>query len=357
MNTAELAFISALTFFSFGLLLIELLRAEGKRRDRFNKGSVNSRTLVIVPCRGRDLTLEENLQSLRAQSSVQYSIVAVVDSPDDEAVAAIKATGIELLISSAECSRCSGKVRAITTAIERYPDFDVYVIADSDGTYDSEWLAKLLSPLADRTCGISTTFPLFRPEGGFWSMVKLVWGFVGFSMMDSPITRFGWGGSLAFKRELIEGDGLSRFREAVSDDSELTHLCRSLGRRIAYVDNILVHVPSRESFSSFAEWSNRQTALAVSGNSMLLPFGVAYYGVRIFLLIGALAASVLISPLFLLLLAPFALSLLRIYRRSGYRTPLLVPLFFLTDFIYFVNLLKGGRSGSISWRGRNYQLR
>ena len=49
----------------------------------------------------------------------------------DDSVNVIKKMGVEYIISSYNCSKCSDKVRAISTAIDRYRDYDVYLLADS----------------------------------------------------------------------------------------------------------------------------------------------------------------------------------------------------------------------------------
>jgi len=350
-------FIGVLAFFSFGLLLIEFLRYWGKRRYTFTQRDADASVLVIVPCRGLDLTLRENIESLKHQKYQKYSLVAVVDDEHDAATQILREEGVTVIFSDAECSGCSGKVRAIATALEHYPDYDFYVIADSDATYPEDWLASLLRPLSDSTCGISTTFPVFTPLSGFWSKVKMVWGFIGMSMMDSPVTRFGWGGSLAFRRELLDDGGIDYFKESVSDDGALTHLCTGRKLRIAYVDNITVKIYSKETFNSFIEWSNRQTALAILGNGMLLPFGLAYFSVRSFVLYSSIAVSILISPILLLLLAPFAINLYRIYRRARSHDPTLLLIFLFNDLLYLSNLIAASRMKTINWRGRTYQLR
>ncbi|MEM3851530.1 MAG: glycosyltransferase family 2 protein [Methanomassiliicoccales archaeon] len=357
MSPAYIALLSILSIFSVGLLLIEGLRIGQRRKESFDIRTPSMRVLVIVPCRGIDLTLQENLESLMHQSYTNYEIVAVVDDSSDPALEVIGRVGMRWTVSSVSCGNCSGKVRAIATALQSFPSFDAYVIADSDGTYERDWLYEILLPLSDPECGLSTTFPLFEARGGFWSRIKMLWGFVGQSMMDSPITRFGWGGSLAFRRSLLEDGGISEFSESVSDDGALTHICHRKKLRIAYCGKTIVRVRSRENFQSFIEWSNRQTALAIAGNALLFPIGVAYFSVRILLFIGSIVLAALLSPFVLLLLIPFALIIARIYYRLKVRNPLYVFLFFLNDFIYLSNLLKGGRMKTITWRGRVYSLR
>jgi len=109
------------------------------------------------------------------------------------------------LVAKGKCSACSGKSRAIAYALRRFKDYEIYVIVDSDVMAKRDWLSKLIAPLSNQGIGISTTFPTFVPvDHSLWSYVKMVWGLVGKSLMSSRLTRFGWGGSLAFKRDIVD---------------------------------------------------------------------------------------------------------------------------------------------------------
>ncbi|WP_075056389.1 glycosyltransferase family 2 protein [Thermogymnomonas acidicola] len=188
----EIAVIAFTSLVFLGLLLISVVRGG---RDDHRPGNYSPHVTVIVPCRGgKDLTLERNLRSLVSQDyGGDYRVIAVVDSLDDPAVETIRRVGLELMVSDARCEACSGKVRAIATVLERVRS-EVYVFADSDAEMPPNWLRDLVAPLGDSETGLSTTFPpIFYPMGGFWSHVKMAWGLVGMGLMESRITRFGWG--------------------------------------------------------------------------------------------------------------------------------------------------------------------
>ncbi len=82
--------------------------------------------------------------------------------------------------------------------------------------------------------------------------------------MKSKRTRFGWGGSLAFRRDLVDSrlmHLLSSSQYSVSDDISITKRAREKRMEIAYVDDAAPIVYTKETRSSFFEWANRQTAL------------------------------------------------------------------------------------------------
>ena len=335
-----------------GLTYIASVRMEPENYPPFSELSV----LVIVPCKGIDYSLEENLRSIVDQDYPNYRVLAVVDAGDDPSVPIIERAGMKWGIAQDQCSGCSGKVRAIASAVRNNPDFDIYVIADSDIVAGKDWLARLVSPFGSKEIGISTTFPYFNPVGGFWSRVKLIWGFVGLGMMESRLTRFGWGGSLAFRSSLLQGNGMEFFRSYVSDDIAITKLCKEAKLGIAYVKEAMPMINSPDDFRTFMEWANRQTALSIYATRNVFHYGILFYGATILLFVSAVIFSIAISPFFLILFLPSAINGARASTRSG-RWPLssfLISL--IIPFIYLYNLVRASRMKKITWRGRDYTL-
>ncbi len=345
-------FITILFLIFLGLTYI----AANRNRAESYPETPDLMALVIVPCRGLDYSLEANLKSILSQDYRSHDVIAVVDSEDDPSVEILKKVGMKWIVSSDQCKNCSGKVRAISSAISASREYDIYVIADSDILVKGDWLSRLLSPMAHSDTGISTTFPYFEPVGGFWSRVKLIWGFVGLGMMESKLTRFGWGGSLAFRRELINGENMEFFRNYVSDDIALTKLCKKLNLRIAYVKEAMPKINSPDDFKTFMEWANRQTALSVYSTRNVLRYGLAFYGASILLFISSISLALFAYPAFLIFLAPAIINAARAVKRSGKWPVSSFLISFLVPFIYFYNLAKASSMKSITWRGRDYSL-
>lgn len=342
-----------LIFIFLGLTYIATVRTEIQQYNKIQGLSV----LVIIPCRGNDYELEENLKSISTQDYPDFKTIAVVDSTSDEALSSIRKAGIGFTVSRETCSGCSGKVRAIATAVEMNPDYDVYVLADSDIRVKNDWLSSLVAPFSDGRTGISTTFPYFNPVGGFWSRVKLVWGFVGLGMMESKLTRFGWGGSLAFRSELLDEDGMIFFKEFVSDDIALTKICKNKQKEIAYVRDAMPVINSPDTREIFMEWANRQTALSIYSTRKVFYYGIVLYGATILLFTASIALGLFFNPVFLVFLLPSIINALRAVRRAGKMgfSSFCISLF--VPFIYFYNLVTASRMGGITWRGRDYSLK
>ena len=345
-------FVIFLVLSSLFFLAIQLLRHQEPQQGYRATG----RALVMIPCKGIDLTLDKTFSSLKEQDYDNYEIVCIVDSETDPSVEYIRRSGLRFITSNYRCNGCSGKVRALCTALHEFRDFDIYVIGDSDIIANSNWLRTLISPLSDESVGLATTFPLFVPQGGFWSQFKSVWGMVGHSMMKSNRTRFGWGGSLAFRKDLIN-DSMDQFCASVSDDIALSKICAAKGKRIEYMQKATPDIVVNENFSSFMEWANRQVALSVSSGNNVLKFGLAYFIGQSFLIVSAVVLSIFLNPVFLLLLVPFVTQSIR-YRKYHGKLGFFVPLIeFLLPFIYTYNLLHSVTHEEIQWRGSVYNLR
>ncbi len=359
MNIALDLFTIFLSLVWLGLMLINLsgLKRKSEKSTEPPK-DYKPRVLVILPCKGTDVTLDSNIKSLKAQDYQNFMLVAVVDDKNDPAIKALNENMVDYIFAKELCTECSGKVRAIATAYETYSDYDVYVIADSDVEARADWLSKLVAKLTDPSVGISTTFPLFRPKSGFWSRVKMAWGFVGDGMMESELTRFGWGGSLAFRKDLLNGEAYENFKRSLSDDIAITRASRKRNLKIGYVPERIAVVNSDDSFSKFWEWSNRQAALSIMGSRRVFRFGVVIYVLDIILLVSSIVLSVAISYLYAVLLAPFVIGIIKTYKRAGTeRSTDLWLIYLFINFVYLANLIVASRMKAITWRGNQYELK
>lgn len=350
-----LTFVAFLSLAWLGLMLLNLAGVLASSKENYNNGSGRKKVLAIVPCKGSDVTLEQNLISIKNQDCKNYKAVAVVDSKGDTAVHSIKKAGVDYIISSKSYRKGSGKVAAIITAMRRFRNFDIYVVIDSDVLCSKDHVSWLVAPLRDKSVGVSTAYPYFNPVGGFWSIVKMAWGFVGNGMMESRLTRFVWGGSMAFRKSLVGSNEFRMFEKAVSDDSMIFHFAKMKKLQIAYVNRHTIMINADDNFARFKEWSDRQTALSILGSRKVLRYGLLFYSAQALLLISGIALS-FYSPWYLILLLPFAIGVVKTYRRSRRAYLSLLPISFMINFIFLGNLIKGASMHEIEWRGSRYRL-
>ena len=327
-----------------------------KRYSDRNFQDFRPKTLVIVPVKGLDPTIRENLLSIRKQNYQNYEVLAVIDSDEEPVLAILKDLDIRYMISSSACKSCSGKVKAIATAFENAPGYEVYVVADSDATFGRDWLSSLVSPLADNKIGVSTTFPHFIPVSGIWSRIKAVWGLVGIGLMQSRITRFVWGGSMAFRSDILNEQNIEFFKKHVSDDVAIMRIVKKRGLDIHYVMKAAPNIHSPDNFSTFREWSNRETALSISASRSILWYGLLFYGSQILLLLGSISFAILYSPLFIVLIIPYLLFAIRNVENYHQPSFSVFIIALIIPFISMYNLLKASRMKNITWRGKDYDL-
>jgi cellulose synthase/poly-beta-1,6-N-acetylglucosamine synthase-like glycosyltransferase len=334
-----------------------LFRRENMRRSN---NAAEAKALVIMPCKGEDIRFEDTLEAVKAQGYRDYKIVAVTDSDEDPAYALLAKHGIETVITDKallENTDCSGKNRAVITALNLYSDaFDIFVVLDSDTTVGVDWLGLLAAPLmADERIGLTTTFPLFYPLSGFWSKVKTVWGLAGIGMQDDERTIFAWGGSMAFKSSIIKA-AIRELSNSTADDIALGKACKELGLKIAAVSNARPTVYVNETFKTFAEWSVRQTALSILGNRNVFTYGIAYYSAFCVNDLALLYLLYLSSPLALLFALPVLISVIGFYVQTKMRSPIYCIIVALMPLVYMADLIAGRRTKRIRWRGAEYRL-
>ncbi|MGP6293613.1 glycosyltransferase [Caldiplasma sukawensis] len=313
------------------------------------------KVLVILPIKGSDYSIEENIKSVIEQREVDFKLVVVFDDENESEIPLIKKLNLNYIITDRNLKKGSGKVRAITTALKIFKDYDAYVVVDSDVQVEKGWLKNLIRPLSDDKIGASTTFPYFKGVSGLWSKIKTLWGFVGMSMMESKITRFCWGGSMAFKKELIN-DSIEYFASSVSDDMAITELCARKNYNIEYCPDAVAIVNSPDNFNVFSEWSVRQTALMISRRRKYIIYGIGIYLSFIFLFWEGLFLGIFYNHLFFIFLIPFILSEIRTFGRLKDKDAVYFFLQFILPYIYCVNIAIASKKRTITWRGSKYDL-
>ncbi|MEM3181043.1 MAG: glycosyltransferase family 2 protein [Candidatus Micrarchaeaceae archaeon] len=320
------------------------------------------KALVIIPIKNIDFGLEQNLKSIASQNYPKYDVIAVADTLKDPAVAFSKRAKIKAIATANRKwpKNCSGKNRAIVSALIARPQYKVYVIADSDIRVKKDWLKNLIAPLSESGIGVATTFPIIIPANNdIWSKVKMQWGLVGQSLLNNERTRFAWGGSLAFKRELIDERLfylLTRSKYRISDDISITKRAKELKKRIAYVKNAAPETMVKESRGSFFEWANRQTALTLLGYRRNLQFGLAYYSAELLLTASGILLALAVNPLFVVFLSHLIISEYRAFSRTPKTYAVTAAITIAMPGIYLYNLIKAAKMKEIVWRGKTYRL-
>jgi cellulose synthase/poly-beta-1,6-N-acetylglucosamine synthase-like glycosyltransferase len=237
---------------------------------RLSVGAYLPPAVVILPVRGVDEGLSENVRAILRQSYPKFHLLVVADHPADPGVDRIRSLAMEsphvpVSFVVSETSSLPGKVNAVRSSLLHLaPEDELLVFADSDIRPDPEWLRQLVQPLADTTVGAATGFRWYVPPlPTFWSLVRAEWNAVSANVLFDPRRAFAWGGSCAVRREDLPRLRLDeRWQHVLSDDLILTQAVREAGLKIAYAPAALVPTFEGADRSVCTEWCFRQMTMA-----------------------------------------------------------------------------------------------
>lgn len=335
---------------------------------------------VIAPGRGLEPGLIDNLRPLVAQDYPRYEVLFVFDAPDDPAIEIVNELSSEARIVIAGAAIDSGqKVHNLRVAVKEIdPQTEVLVFVDTDARPATDWLRKLVAPLADETLGASTGYRWFIPRrGGIASRLRSVWNASVASALGSDTAKnFCWGGSTAIRLTTFTSLNVSdRWRGTVSDDFTITHVLKEAKLPIHFTPNCLVASVGDCGFRELFEFTTRQIKITrVYASHLWLPlllgsalFAIAFFGGLILLILQILK---ILSPTILLpfvLLLIFTLGAAKSFIRfravsSILRTSRLdllahILLWPIASLLYLYNAVTAGFSRRIKWRGITYELK
>jgi len=357
---------------------------------------------LIVPFKGFDHDLKRGIRALLTLDYPHYRLVAVVESEDDPARVTLRETlaefpvgpAVEIVVAGLAPDDTGQKVHNQLAAfehLERQPrplaDADVVVFADSDAVPHARWLGQLVGPLVDEKNGVSTGYRWLIPQ---LRAQRPRWGSVFASVINSAVATFighgsltqAWGGSMAMRAGLVREAGLAdRLRGALSDDYQVTRLCREHGRRVHFVHHCLVPSGIDLTLRGLTEFGRRQYLITRVHDPILYAKALALTAGYLFAVlsawIGGIAAA---STGYPGVAACAALALVFVFTANLYRATLrrrAVSAAFgptmahhlrrtlavdrycttLVTAVNFVLLLSALSSRRLTWRGIDYELR
>ena len=336
---------------------------------------------VIVPGRGLEPGLAENLRALLTQDYPAYEVLFVFDREDDPALEVVEqlsktSTVAAKIVIAGPATDSGQKVHNLRVAASRIDQqSEVLVFVDTDARPESRWLRQLVAPLSDEKLGASSGYRWFVPlKGGLASRLCGVWNAsIASALGGDTAKNFCWGGSTAIRRTTFDQlNVIERWRGTVSDDFTLTRILREANLPIHFTPNCLVPSFGDCGFKELLEFTTRQIKITrVYAQHLWLPlllgsalFSLVFFGGLI--LIGVYPRS---SAIYVFLLLIFALgvtkSIIRfrvVYEVLGPQASLrdLAAHIFLWPFaslLYLYNAIVAGFSRRIQWRGITYNLK
>jgi len=342
---------------------------------------------VIVPCRGLDPGLAENLRALTQQDYPDYELVFVVDDKNDACVPVIEEVSVKavratkfVVAPKAECS--SQKVENLREAVLHAADVsEAFVFVDSDVRPSKEWLRYLVGPLIDKTVGAATGYRWFIAEKPtFASELRSVWNAsIASALGPNTKSNFCWGGSTAIRRDVFERVKIrDKWLGTLSDDFAVTRAMNEANLPIVFVPQALTASVENCSFSEMLEFTTRQMKitrvyaeklwlLSFFGSGlfcavMIAAFLIAALSERSGLPVTAAITTIALVTVFSVGKAWLRLKAVKLVL-TKYKTELTrqfwtqITLWLLSPAIFLGNSVAAWLSRRMIWRGTAYELK
>jgi ceramide glucosyltransferase len=223
---------------------------------------------VVVPCKGIDEGLADNLTAILTQKYPAFEVIFVIDSENEPALDVIKSvigSGSETPTKTVIAPRSVNSAQKVENLREAVlhaaEESEVFVFVDSDTRPRNDWLLHLIAPLKDRSVGAATGYRWFiSKHGDFASEMLSVWNASIASALGPDRNRnFCWGGSTAIRRETFERIGMrDRWIGTLSDDFAVTRAVSEAGLSICFVPQALTASIGNCSLRGLFEFTNRQ---------------------------------------------------------------------------------------------------
>jgi len=362
------------------LLLAALsLRGERKRADYVARRlAERPRDLppatVIVPVKGYDEGLRENLGALAALDYPDYELIVTAHSAGDIPPGVLPAR-VKVVLAHATDAGSSEKIQNLMAAVRAARKRSrVLAFADSDGRVTSGWLRALVAPLAEPGVGASTGFRWFLPDPpDFWSLMRGVWDAVAAGTLGAGNNRFAWGGAMAIRKEVFFEARVPEFwRGALTDDYTLSQAVHAAGLGIAYAPGALT--PCREHITGgrFFGWIHRQMAITrIYAPRLWWPGLIAhifYCGGMAASIVASIRGNRLAEWALIAQLSPGMLKGLNRatlakaslpeheawFKRHAWVHAIWAP---LATWVWLIALVSSAFARSVEWRGRRYPLK
>ena len=266
---------TAYLLFMFELLIISRSFLYTRRERNAQRPAYTPKVAIIAPHYGWDADTAEHAQGLLHQDyagayevffvtheksdsghDVSYPHLCQIAEPHPNVHVFLAPNIVENALPRSQ------KVQNLLTAIEKLPD-DIEIIAfvDADVTIQENWLTLLVNPLQDPDIGTTVGGRFYFPQS--WNIaafVESIWVNFQMSFQGDHRHTMVWGGSNAFRREMLEkAQILQRWEEATIEDLNTTLAMRDVKQKIHFVpDCVAVTRTANRKWHQIVEFTNRQ---------------------------------------------------------------------------------------------------
>jgi ceramide glucosyltransferase len=346
-------------------------------RERKAGGSAGlSHTLppvsILKPLKGTDPDIYESFRSHCLQDYPEYELIFGVSDPGDPAVASIRQLQQEFPHHRIQLVVCPNKLGAnvkVSNLEQMLPAarYQHLLVNDSDIHVESNYLGRVIAPLADQRVGMVTC--LYRGVaaltlGSQLESLGISTDFCAGVLVARQLEgglRFGLGSTLAFRRTELEGiGGFRSIVDFLADDYELGRRIADLGLQVVLADTVVeTHLPAYDLRGFWAHqlrWARGVRDSRAGGYLGL----VSTYGLMWGLLtaIASRAAlwswAVLVAIILLRLAVALSVGIGVLRDRRLLRHLWLLPVRDLVAVAVWVTSLTGH---TVTWRGDRFELK
>jgi ceramide glucosyltransferase len=227
----------------------------------------SGRAMVLAPCKGFDIDLEDHLRALLRQDYDDYEVTFIVESADDSACPVIRRimaehprAAVRLLVAG-KATDCGQKVHNLRAATAQIPPGIHYLaFADSDAHPRRDWLRLAVARLYRPALGATTGYRWFIP--GQPSLANHLLYSINsnlMSLLNSNSHYLLWGGSWAISRDTFDAIGLhAAWEGTLSDDLVASRQLRRVRRYVRFEPACVMASPIDHSFQSMFSFIRRQ---------------------------------------------------------------------------------------------------
>jgi ceramide glucosyltransferase len=332
---------------------------------------------ILKPLKGVDPEIWESFCSHCEQDYPQSQLIFGVSDPGDPAIEVVRKLqskypnrSIELIV----CDRILGANIKVSNLVQMLPAarHEFLLVNDSDIRVPSDYLRKVITPLADASVGLVTCLYRGVASPTLGSRLEalsistdFVPGVLSARFLEKGL-HFGLGSTLAFRRRDLEAiGGFEAFLDYLADDYELGRRIAATGKRVelsaATVTTFLPAYTLRQFFRHQLRWSRTiRDARRWGYTGLLFTFGLPWALLTLLAAHGAAWAWLLFALTFAMRLAfGFVAAVVvlhdrQIFRNEVFRNILLLPLRDLIAPLVWAASFMGNR---IHWRDDVFELK
>jgi ceramide glucosyltransferase len=327
---------------------------------------------ILKPLKGTDPEMYESFRSHCLQDYPEYEIIFGVSDPNDPAIESVKKLQqefpnrrIELVVSP---TILGANVKVSNLAqMSTEARYDHMIVNDSDIRVESDYLRRVIAPLADSRVGMVTC--LYRGIAGPTLGSRLEGLGISTDFCASVLAarqveggiRFGLGSTLAFRRaELEKIGGFSSFVDYLADDYELGKRIAGLGMIVKLSEVVVeTYLPSyglRGFFAHQLRWARGVRDARAGGYlGLVFTFGLMWALLALAAAEAALWARIALA---VTLLLRFSVALVVgryvLQDRRIAQDAWLIPLRDLAAAVVWIASLSGH---TVTWRGDRFRLK